>query len=313
MAPADRAAKVKAKAAVGTADDAAPGGTNNAASPGTTEAAVTREPVNLARARAELLCDPGTFHAVRTAVGDGVIAGSGKVGGRAVYVWAQDVSFKGGSLGSARWRDDRAHDADGRARMGAGRRLPALRRGAPAGGRRRARGVRLDLPRAGALEGAADLGHRRPVRGRRRVLAGARRPRDDGRSRVADVPHGAEDHRARHARGRDGGGARRSEGPREDRRVASRRGRRRRRRRPRAQRPRPPSRQGRRRAAAGAAVRAAGGRPGAPRADATSARSTTCGTSSASSSTAASCSSSRRCGRATWSSASRAWKDGRSA
>ncbi|MDX6677665.1 MAG: hypothetical protein QOE31_1717 [Solirubrobacteraceae bacterium] len=109
MAPADRAAKVKAKAMVGTADDPAPAGTTDAAPGGTagtapvgaTEAAVIREPVNLARARAELLCDPGTFHAVRTAVGDGVIAGSGRVGGRAVYVWAQDVSFKGGSLGSA--------------------------------------------------------------------------------------------------------------------------------------------------------------------------------------------------------------------
>ena len=65
------------------------------------EAAVIREPVKLARARAELLCDPGTFHPHRTAVGDGVIAGSGKVGGRAVYVWAQDGTFKGGSLGSA--------------------------------------------------------------------------------------------------------------------------------------------------------------------------------------------------------------------
>ena len=36
-------------------------------------------------------------------------------------------------------RDDRAHDRDGRARVGAGRRLPALRRRAPAGGRRSAR------------------------------------------------------------------------------------------------------------------------------------------------------------------------------
>jgi len=66
-----------------------------------TDAAVIHEPVKLARARAELLCDPGTFHTHRSAVGDGVIAGSGKVGGRAVYVWAQDGTFKGGSLGSA--------------------------------------------------------------------------------------------------------------------------------------------------------------------------------------------------------------------
>jgi acetyl-CoA carboxylase carboxyltransferase component len=82
MAPAGRAEKARTAAA-------------------STDAAVIREPVKLARARAELLCDPGTFHPHRSAVGDGVIAGSGKVGGRAVYVWAQDGTFKGGSLGSA--------------------------------------------------------------------------------------------------------------------------------------------------------------------------------------------------------------------
>jgi acetyl-CoA carboxylase carboxyltransferase component len=82
MAPAGRAAKARA------------GGT-------TTTVAVVHEPVKLARARAELLCDPGTFHPHRSAVGDGVIAGSGKVGGRAVYIWAQDGTFKGGSLGAA--------------------------------------------------------------------------------------------------------------------------------------------------------------------------------------------------------------------
>ena len=71
-----------------------------ASQPPRTDVAVIAEPVKLARARAELLCDPGTFHPHRTAVGDGVIAGSGKVAGRAVYIWAQDGTFKGGSLGS---------------------------------------------------------------------------------------------------------------------------------------------------------------------------------------------------------------------
>jgi acetyl-CoA carboxylase carboxyltransferase component len=84
MAPARRADKARAAAETGPAT-----------------IAVVREPVKLARARAELLCDPGTFHPHRTAVGDGVIAGSGKVAGRAVYVWAQDGTFKGGSLGAA--------------------------------------------------------------------------------------------------------------------------------------------------------------------------------------------------------------------
>jgi acetyl-CoA carboxylase carboxyltransferase component len=54
-----------------------------------------------ARARLELLFDPGTFRPMRTAVGDGVLSGSGRVQGRPVCAWAQDGGFKGGSLGSA--------------------------------------------------------------------------------------------------------------------------------------------------------------------------------------------------------------------
>src|SRR3954467_5732698 len=53
-----------------------------------------------ARARLELLFDPGTFRPVRTAVGDGVLAGSGRVHGRVVCGWDQDGSHKGGSLGT---------------------------------------------------------------------------------------------------------------------------------------------------------------------------------------------------------------------
>ena len=55
----------------------------------------------LARVRLELLFDPGTFRPVRSLVGDGVVAGSGRVNGRAVCAWAQDGSFRGGSLGAA--------------------------------------------------------------------------------------------------------------------------------------------------------------------------------------------------------------------
>ncbi len=54
-----------------------------------------------ARARLELLLDTGTFRPVRTAVGDGVLSGSGRVQGRPVVVWAQDGSYQGGSLGAA--------------------------------------------------------------------------------------------------------------------------------------------------------------------------------------------------------------------
>ena len=62
---------------------------------------VVHEPPIPARARIDLLCDPGTFHAVRSDSGDGVICGSGRVDGRPVYVWAQNVKHKGGSLGQA--------------------------------------------------------------------------------------------------------------------------------------------------------------------------------------------------------------------
>lgn len=54
-----------------------------------------------ARARIELLCDPGTFRPWRTAVGDGVVAGRGRAAGRPVFCWAQDGSHIGGSLGAA--------------------------------------------------------------------------------------------------------------------------------------------------------------------------------------------------------------------
>jgi acetyl-CoA carboxylase carboxyltransferase component len=53
-----------------------------------------------ARVRIELLCDDDSFLAHRSDSGDGVIAGSGKVGGRAIYVWAQNAKHKGGSLGA---------------------------------------------------------------------------------------------------------------------------------------------------------------------------------------------------------------------
>jgi acetyl-CoA carboxylase carboxyltransferase component len=60
--------------------------------------------------RLETLCDPGSLELVRTRVasrsarsapGDGVVAGAGTVGGRAVYCYAQDQGFAGGSLGTA--------------------------------------------------------------------------------------------------------------------------------------------------------------------------------------------------------------------
>jgi acetyl-CoA carboxylase carboxyltransferase component len=62
--------------------------------------------------RLEALCDPGTFHVIRTRIvssamgekareGDGVIGGSGLVASRPVFAYAQDASYAGGSLGAA--------------------------------------------------------------------------------------------------------------------------------------------------------------------------------------------------------------------
>jgi acetyl-CoA carboxylase carboxyltransferase component len=51
--------------------------------------------------RLESLVDPGTLHLLRTAVGDGVVAASGRIDGRPVFGWAQDGRYRGGSLGAA--------------------------------------------------------------------------------------------------------------------------------------------------------------------------------------------------------------------
>jgi acetyl-CoA carboxylase carboxyltransferase component len=59
----------------------------------------------------ELLCDPGTFHPLRSGVastrlgeraapGDGVLAGAGEVNGRPIFCYSQDPAFLGGSLGA---------------------------------------------------------------------------------------------------------------------------------------------------------------------------------------------------------------------
>ena len=61
-------------------------------------------------AQLEMLCDPGSFRALRSGVvsnrlgeraapGDGVVAGAGEIEGRPVFCYSQDPSFLGGSLG----------------------------------------------------------------------------------------------------------------------------------------------------------------------------------------------------------------------
>ena len=131
----------------------------------------------LARVRLELLCDPGTFRPIRVGGRRRRHAGSGRVDGRAVCAWAQDGTFKRRLARRGRRRDDRAHD---RARRCA--RRPVV--GFPhSGGARlqegsaRCRPTRAIFRAQATATVPADQRHRRPVRGRRRVLAGARRPR----------------------------------------------------------------------------------------------------------------------------------------
>lgn len=64
-------------------------------------AEVVAQPPLPARHRIDLLLDERSFHPMRTESGDGVICGSGRVDGRPIYVWAQNVKHKGGSLGQA--------------------------------------------------------------------------------------------------------------------------------------------------------------------------------------------------------------------
>lgn len=62
--------------------------------------------------RLQMLCDEGSLHVIRSEVssermgdkaepGDGVIGGTGRIGGRPVLCYAQDATFAGGSVGRA--------------------------------------------------------------------------------------------------------------------------------------------------------------------------------------------------------------------
>jgi len=79
--------------------------------------------------RLERLCDAGSLEVIRSSVlstrigarahpGDGVIAGLGRVGGRPIACYAQDVTFLGGSLGEAQADTiDRLLQLAGRSRL----------------------------------------------------------------------------------------------------------------------------------------------------------------------------------------------------
>jgi len=80
--------------------------TNNSAHPAekfsqTGSKAGVPETASSALVRLQALLDANTFQSWRSAVGDGVVAGSARVRGRPVCAWAQDVGYHGGSLGHA--------------------------------------------------------------------------------------------------------------------------------------------------------------------------------------------------------------------
>ena len=167
-----------------------------------------------ARERIDLLLDPGTFREIDKLVthrctdfgmdeakipGDGVVTGYGKVDGRTVYVFAQDFTVFGGSL-SETYAKKICKVMDLAMKVGApviG--LNGLRRRAHPRRRRQPRGLRRYLlsQRARLGRRPPDLGHSRPVRGRRRLLAGDHRLRAHGRQDELHVHH-------RPRRGQDG-------------------------------------------------------------------------------------------------------------
>ena len=207
----------------------------------------------------ELLFDPGTFKPVRSAVGDGVIAGSGRSTGAPSTSGRRTARSRAARSARRAARRSSARSSRPGARR-AGRRLPALGRRAPAGGRRGAARL-LAIFRAQARRRAADLRHRRPVRGRRGVLAGARRPDvmagPDARMFLTG-PKIIERVTREIVTALELGGPKVHA---QERRLAPRRRRRRRRGRPRPHGARPPARQGRRRAAAAPARGPGPGRP----------------------------------------------------
>ena len=173
----------------------------------------------LARERLERLLDPGSLveldafvqHrssnfglAERRPYGDGVVTGYGTVHGRKVFVFSQDFTVFGGSLGEA-YAEKICKVMDlARALRLPGDRHQRLGRRAHPGGRRRARRLRRDLPpqRDGLRRRAADLARHGPVRGRRGLLARDHRLRADDARDVAHVHHRA---RGRAHRDRRGG------------------------------------------------------------------------------------------------------------
>ena len=159
-----------------------------------------------ARERIEKLLDPGSFEELDTFVrhrtyefemdkrrpwGDAVVTGYGTIDGRTVFVFSQDFTVFGGSLGEV-MAEKMCKVMDLAAKVGApGDRDQRLGRGADPGGRRLARRLRRRLRAQRAVlrrDPAAQPDHG-PVRGRRRLLAGDDRLHLHGQGDLAHVHH----------------------------------------------------------------------------------------------------------------------------
>ena len=155
-----------------------------------------------ARERLALLFDEDTFvefglwvkHrspelAGREFPADGVVTGKGEVAGRAVFSFSQDFTVGGGAVGERHAAKIVEMLATAAQVWRAGGRLQRRRRRAHPGRRQRPLRLREDLlsQHAALGRGAADLGHRRPLRRRRRLLAGPHRLRHHGRQDRAHV------------------------------------------------------------------------------------------------------------------------------
>ena len=147
--------------------------------------------------------------------GDGVVTGYGTVDGRQVFVFAQDFTVFGGSLGEV-FGEKIVKVMD-----------MALKTGAPVvgindsggradpGGRRLTGAVRRDLlpQRAGVRRDPADLADHGPVRRGCRLLTGDHRLHRHGRQDLAHVHHRSRRHQDGHRRERRVRGARRRPHP----------------------------------------------------------------------------------------------------
>ena len=187
----------------------------------------------LARERIDLLLDPGTFEELdafkthrcrdfgmdgKIVPGDGVVAGCGRVDGRAIAVFAQDFTVFGGSLSGANAEKIcKVMDL-------------ALKMGCPVVGLNDSGGARIQEGVV-SLGGYADIflsntlasgvvpqlsARARPVRGRRGLLAGPHRLHRDGRGHVLHVRDGPQRREDRHARDGHERGPRRRHGPRDE-------------------------------------------------------------------------------------------------